>query len=157
MATARTPQGGASVASGSAVPRGQTKRFAAKLKLGLVRLAVREPLASRTLYRKDCTFPIVEAKPNAVIVPEIILCKVPMQMLLFAMLIDAAAYHAWYAVPGSVIFLWRCRMRQPLQEKPAPRRQLSDSLPNIQPAQKVFDVLARILGRNVPAILNDFD
>jgi hypothetical protein len=70
--------------------RQRMNRAAAALKSFLVRLPVREPLACRTLYRKDCTFPIVVAKPNAVIVPEIVLCQVAVQMLLFAMLVDAA-------------------------------------------------------------------
>ena len=39
---------------------------------------------------RSCTFPIVEAKLDAVIVPKIKFGKVAVQMLLFAMLIDAA-------------------------------------------------------------------
>jgi hypothetical protein len=60
------------------------------LKFGLVRLTICEPLACRTLYRKDCTFPIIIAKLYAVIVPKIEFGQIPMQMLFFAMLVGAA-------------------------------------------------------------------
>jgi hypothetical protein len=53
-------------------------------------LTIREPLASRTLYRKDCTFPIIIAKLYAVIVPKIVFGEIAVQMLFGAMLIHAA-------------------------------------------------------------------
>jgi hypothetical protein len=59
-------------------------------------LPVREPLASRTLYRKDYTFPIVETKLDAVIVPEIEFREIPLQTLLFAMLIGAAPFQGQF-------------------------------------------------------------
>ena len=57
-----------------------------------MRLTIREPLACRTLYRKDCTFPIIVTKLDAVIVPEIVFGEITVQMLFGAMLIDA--FHA---------------------------------------------------------------
>ena len=59
-------------------------------KLGLMSEPVRQPLACRTLYCKGRTFSVAVAKFDAVIVAEIVFRQIPMQMLLRAMLINAA-------------------------------------------------------------------
>jgi hypothetical protein len=51
---------------------------------------VRETLAFNALHSKRRTFPIVHTEGNAVIVAEIKFREIAMQMLLIAMLIDAA-------------------------------------------------------------------
>ena len=70
--------------------RQRRKRATWRLKSASVRPPIRETLASRTLHSKRGTFAIVEAKFNAVIETEIIFGKVAMQMLLAAVLINAA-------------------------------------------------------------------
>lgn len=70
--------------------RQRTNRAATYFNSGLVRPPIRETLASRTLHCKRGTFAIVEAKFDAVIEPEIVFGKIPMQMLFSAMLVHAA-------------------------------------------------------------------
>ena len=56
----------------------------------LVSSPIRETLASYALYGKRRTFAIVDAKGDAVIISKIVFGQIPMQMLLFTVLIDAA-------------------------------------------------------------------
>jgi len=69
--------------------RHRKNRFAAKLKTGLVRLPVHQPLAFDAADRRNGAVGIADAKRNAVIVAEIELGKVAVQMLLGTVLIDA--------------------------------------------------------------------
>jgi hypothetical protein len=62
---------------------------ACALKSGFVSSPIRETLASRVFHGKRRTLTIIEAKRHAVIVAEIVLRQVAMQMLLFAVLINA--------------------------------------------------------------------
>jgi predicted aconitase with swiveling domain len=50
---------------------------------------IRETLTSRILHGKRRTVAIVVTKYDPVIVAEIVICQIPMQMFLFAMLINA--------------------------------------------------------------------
>ena len=60
------------------------------MKLGLVRPPIRETLALRTFDCKRRTVAIVEAECGSVIVTKIVFSKIPMQMFLAAVLINAA-------------------------------------------------------------------
>jgi hypothetical protein len=66
------------------------KRPAAILKSGSVSLTIRETLAARLRHGNGRTIRIIEAKLDPMIVAKVILGKVTMQMLLSAMLVDAA-------------------------------------------------------------------
>jgi hypothetical protein len=65
-------------------------RAVANVKLGLVRPPIRETLAIGVLHCKRGTFPVIETKPDPVIVAEIELRQVAVQVLLGAVLIDAS-------------------------------------------------------------------
>jgi hypothetical protein len=64
-------------------------RRISRLKFGLVRLTVRETLASRAFNGKVRAFPIVDAERNAVRRTEIKFQEIAVKMLLSAMLIHA--------------------------------------------------------------------
>ena len=70
--------------------RQRRNRAARCLKTGLVRLPVREALACRILHGNRRTVAIVETEFDTMIVAEIKLSQVPVQMLLFAVLVIAA-------------------------------------------------------------------
>src|SRR3981081_1589229 len=72
--------------------RQRKNRRARSLADCLVSRPVRETLALDTLHGKHRTFPIVDPESNTVRIAEIEFGKVAMQMLLFAMLVDA--FHA---------------------------------------------------------------
>ena len=61
--------------------RWRANRFAAWLNSGLVGPPIRETLASRTLDRKNRTFPIVHAKSDAFVVPKNILLQTTVRPL----------------------------------------------------------------------------
>ena len=65
-------------------------RLALNLKSGLVRLPVHQPLAFNAFDRGKGAVDVAVAERHAVIVAVVELGKIPMQMLLFAMLIHAA-------------------------------------------------------------------
>lgn len=69
--------------------RQRKNRPARYLKFGLVRLAVRETLTSRTLDRKRRTFPVLYAESGAMIVTEVVFRQITMKVFFIAMLIDA--------------------------------------------------------------------
>lgn len=70
--------------------RQRLNRPACLLKSGFVRPPIREALAGSTFHGKGSTFAIVKAKLGAVIKTKIVFGEIAMQMLLAAMLIDAA-------------------------------------------------------------------
>jgi len=70
--------------------RQRTNRLAVKLKSGLIRLPVHEALAFHASDRCERAVDVTDTERDTMIVPEIVFGQIAMQVLLFAMLIDAA-------------------------------------------------------------------